>query len=219
MPGYELPRNDVVHFFAPCDTVRDERILLGPILELLRCLGDLFEVWVESTAGGGLTPESASGSCVDTAGPSNPRLRAPAVSMNWPTPIRGFSVSGADVDLPDGAPGTVQYDGVKQVVFSFVSVDCSLCGTPGWYELHSMLWNPATRAVSLGIFYLVSGVDAVTLAYTLSMPVLMRGPQISYPATWSRTVPSSRPESQAATPEVPTPRLARPSPPVVQIQP
>jgi len=148
------------------------------------------QLWIESTAVEGLVQEKGSGSCHDTPAPSNPRLRAPAISMDWPQPVRGFSVSGAGLDLPNGARGTVLYDGEIQLVFPFTWVNCFYCGSPGWFELHSLLWNPSTQAVTLGIFYLMVGGDhvggdRVILAYTLSMPVLTRGPVVSYKATWS----------------------------------
>jgi len=156
------------------------------------------QLWIESTAGEGLVQENGSGSCHDTPAPSNPRLRAPAISMDWPQPVRGFSVSGPGLDLPNGARGTVLYEGETQVVFPFNWVNCFYCGSPGWFELHSLLWNPSTSAVALGIFYLVVGGDHVggdhvILAYTLSMPVLTRGPVVSYRAMWSLDLPS-RPE-------------------------
>ena len=170
---------------------------------------DIYQLWIESTAGEGLAPESGSGSCNDTPGPSNPRLRAPAVSMEWPKPVRGFSASGTGLDLPNGAPGTVLYESETQVAFSFTSVDCSFCGTPGWYELHSLLWNPSTHAVTLGIFYLMIGGEFVLFEHSLSMPVLTRGFNVGYKATWSRD--SSSRSLQALT-AVTMPWLSAPRP-------
>jgi len=166
------------------------------------------QLWVESTAGEGLTSEIASGSCTDVFKASTPRLRAPAVSMSWPSADRGFSVSGTAIDLPARAPGTVQYDGVKQVAFHFATVDCSFCGGGGWYELHSLLWNPQTSAVTFGIFYLMIAGGPVLFEYTLSMPVLGRGPAATYTASWSRSAASSAASLVMATPMP----MARPFP-------
>ena len=68
---------------------------------------ELYQVWVESTMADSLVAEGAHGTCDDKMAQSNPRLRAPDVSMDWPRPARGYSVSGADlpVMIPKDLPG------------------------------------------------------------------------------------------------------------------
>jgi hypothetical protein len=73
-------------------------------------------------------------------------------------------------------------------VFPFTVVDCSKsCGTPGWYELHSILWESETGEIAYGIFYLTTGhPHQVQLEYTLELPSLERLDSALYEADWSR---------------------------------
>jgi hypothetical protein len=68
----------------------------------------------------------------------------------------------------------MEIGGVPWTVSPFALVDCSTgCGTPGWYELHSIYWNAAGTSTCFGIFYLVEGSpSSVALDYSICLPGL-----------------------------------------------
>src|SRR5439155_4137103 len=79
--------------------------------------------------------------------------------------------SGPKVSIPQGKPGTVEL-GAPMTVLAFNDVDCSTCGTPGWLELHSLLWDPSKQRACFGIFYLREPGKPVLLEYALTLPDL-----------------------------------------------
>jgi hypothetical protein len=70
----------------------------------------------------------------------------------------GFSVSAPPpdtLDIMSSMVGNMYLLGDLSSVYPFHTVDCrSGCGSPGWYELHSIIWNPIQQAAAFGIFYL-----------------------------------------------------------------
>ena len=72
----------------------------------------------------------------------------------------GFSVQSAapppaSVDLKGSQNGTMSFFEGDSVALPFHTVDCRTgCGTPGWYELHTILWNQALQEVGFEIVYL-----------------------------------------------------------------
>ena len=81
-------------------------------------------------------------------------------------------------------------EGARHPAVVFNTVDCSAtCGTPGWYELHTRVWNDATHAATFVIVYLrLDDPTHVLLAYALRLPTLddpFRN--VLLPATWTGT--------------------------------
>ena len=73
-------------------------------------------------------------------------------------------------------------------VYPFDLIDCSTtCGSPGWYELHSIYWDTNSTETCFGIFYLESNSpSAVPLDYSICLPNLGMTPpgQSSLGSSW-----------------------------------
>ena len=147
----------------------------------------LIYVYWESTTSSTLNKETLTGSCTSVS-PSHTTVSWPAGSMAAPAVVKGFSVHGADIEIISAAAGHVVLASKTWLVYPFTIVDCSkTCGTPGWYELHSILWDGETGETAYGIFYLTSGkTHRVQLEYTFELPSLGRLGAALYKADWSR---------------------------------
>jgi hypothetical protein len=70
----------------------------------------------------------------------------------------GFSVHGptpGSIDLEGSQNGSMTFFGDDSIALPFYTVDCrESCGTPGWYELHTMVWDQASQVVGFQIVYL-----------------------------------------------------------------
>lgn len=134
--------------------------------------GSIDWVWFEGTDGTSLDYEAASGSCVETA-PVTARASLPALDMEIPALVDGFALDGPDLHLDGAAPGTVRLGPSEFTLLAWQSVDCTVdCGDPGWWEVHSLLWDPDGARACFGIFYLTEGSTQVRLTYSLSLPDL-----------------------------------------------
>jgi hypothetical protein len=155
------------------------------------CNGDALEwIWYEGTDGTALTVEPASGTCAAGPGPIAAAVNFDAVDMPLPPLVDGFTIFGANVDIGGAAPGHVTL-GSDHLVLPFEHVDCTTtCGTPGWRELHALLWDvPAARAC-FGIFYLFDDDPQVLLTYAITLPDLSDPVgNTLLDATWSFTPP------------------------------
>jgi hypothetical protein len=84
----------------------------------------------------------------------------------------GFSVHGGapnSVNLEGSQNGTASFFGGDSVALPFHTVDCRTeCGTPGWYELHTILWNQALQEVGFESVYLDD--QGVSWANGISLP-------------------------------------------------
>lgn len=82
------------------------------------------------------------------------------VSVAWPSStlepplVQGFTMSGPNVSYDGTAPGQVTLSGQPWQVYPFDKIDCSTCASPGWYELHAVLWQSSCSRACYGIFYL-----------------------------------------------------------------
>lgn len=84
----------------------------------------------------------------------------------------GFSVAAPSWDAPlslqSSQPGVASIDGLPATALAFATADCrSGCGDSSWFELHSILSQPASGQVAFAIWYLDgqtsgTGVDAPT---------------------------------------------------------
>ncbi len=69
----------------------------------------------------------------------------------------GFSVHGPEtsIDLEGSQNGSATFLGTDSTALPFHTVDCRTgCGTPGWYELHTIVWNQVRQAAGFEIIYL-----------------------------------------------------------------
>jgi len=133
------------------------------------CLGgELLAVYYESTNGLVVGSEAATGACAESATPSAPSVSFPALTLPYPATVAGFDVSGPSLAFAGGAPGTLTAAGRSYVWLPFNEVDCSACADPGWYELHSILWDGSQACFA--IVYLLQ--DGIQLDYALCLPDL-----------------------------------------------
>jgi hypothetical protein len=150
--------------------------------------GSLEHVYYEGTDGTRLDDGPASGTCVDELRTTVARVELPALEMPLPAPTTGYTVSGENVQITADGRGWVRLGGITMTALIFEHVDCSTqCGSPGWYELHSVLWDEIGGRACFGIFYLQEGQSDVLLAYSLSLPDLSDplGEGIELPASWT----------------------------------
>jgi hypothetical protein len=153
------------------------------------CVGpDLTYFYFEGTDGTALDYEPASGVCAEGPGPIEVDVQFPAVDMPIPSLYEGFTIDGPAVQVPSGAPGTVDL-GVVHTVLPFEAVDCTVdCGAPGWRELHTLLWDQVSGRVCFGIFYLFEDDPEILLAYSLTLPDLSDpAGDVALPAEWTFT--------------------------------
>jgi hypothetical protein len=152
------------------------------------CTGSsLTYVYWETTTSPLLNREPMNGTCTSTS-TTSAAVSWPAGSMPAPALIAGFSVHGAQIEISGAAPGHATLDGKSWWLYPFATVDCSqICGTPGWYELHSVLRDVDTGETGYGIVYLFTGqTHRVQLAYTLELPAVKRPTDTTFNADWSR---------------------------------
>lgn len=96
------------------------------------------------------------------------------------------TVQGGPLTVAGGSGAVTFTDGAQPwQVDVYATVDCRTgCGSPGWYELHSLLRDGPRAAV--GIFYLKSDMPAsVTFAYGLRLDAPSLLLDATLPATWS----------------------------------
>jgi hypothetical protein len=70
----------------------------------------------------------------------------------------GFSVHGPRpgyLDLESSQNGSMSFLDSDSLALVFNTADCRTgCGTPGWYELHTIVWNQALQEVGFVVVYL-----------------------------------------------------------------
>ena len=108
--------------------------------------------------------EGVEGTCDEAAEIWNMPVALPANTLRNVVLTCGFTVSTPASDPPlrlEGSkPGVAAIDseGPPATVLVFSAVDCRQdCGTPGWFELHSLVWQPQTAQVGFAIWYLDGG--------------------------------------------------------------
>lgn len=152
------------------------------IMAWITCTGtQLGYIYYESTDGdtssttavpGGELP--ASGTCTVAETPTSVAVSLPAVTLpSAPPLVSGFTITGQDLSFDGTNPGKANVNGESWTMYPFNTVDCRDCATPGWYELHSLFYDPNNQNACLGILYLTEGSPAQTeLAYFLCLPAL-----------------------------------------------
>jgi hypothetical protein len=99
-----------------------------------------------------------------------PPVDLPAIDL-----VQGFAMQSPQLSFDGSGAGVMELGSGSYSVYPFNAVDCSTgCGTPGWYELHSVLWDPTTADACFGIYYLFveSPPVDVQLDYVLCLPTL-----------------------------------------------
>jgi hypothetical protein len=131
------------------------------------------------------------GKCPQKNTPMDAGVTLPALTA-LPEPVaKGIAISGAKLSLEDGA-GRAQLGGATYDFTPFATVDCSTCGTPGWYELHVLLHRAGEACY--GVLYLFpDDPTQAQIAWTLCLPSLAQpdGTKgVSYDVTWTGSFPS-----------------------------
>ena len=149
----------------------------------------LGSVYFESTDGTAVTSEPASGNCMDTDMTSTVAVQFPALDLPQPALVPGFTIDGsARFSSTARSRELVDLGGGPLTVLVFNTVDCTkICGSPGWTELHALLWDQANQRVCFAIIYLRSeDTTHVQLAYSLTLPNLTEPDEkVRLAATWT----------------------------------
>lgn len=135
--------------------------------------GSLVDVYAETVGGGGFQLRPATGSCSSQTRSTPTAVDLPGFTIATPTPYGSATVHGPKLDLDHGI-GDIEQNGTRLPAVVFDTVDCSTaCGAPGWYELHTLIWDDANQAATFVIIYLRLGMtDRVQLSYALRLPAL-----------------------------------------------
>jgi hypothetical protein len=153
--------------------IYDREMQAGAILYAGLGVGDgaWFPFWLYCTSDGALVaiygemtdqdtdvfPEVA-GTCTDQGVAAAQAVSVPAHTLSTIALTCGFTVSAPapdTTDLMSSSVGSTYLLGDVSRVYPFHTVDCRFgCGSPGWYEIHSIIWDPTQQAAAFGIFYL-----------------------------------------------------------------
>lgn len=99
--------------------------------------------------------EPVEGTCTDQGPMLTMTVDIPAHTLRHLSLSCGFTVDGQGASLRGSEVGTLSLQGDPAQVYPFHSVDCREgCGSFGWYELHSVIWDPAKEIAGFAIFYL-----------------------------------------------------------------
>ncbi|HVV49278.1 MAG TPA: hypothetical protein VHO06_06455 [Polyangia bacterium] len=132
--------------------------------------GTWYPFWLYCTSDGRLTDlygemsdrdadifPALEGTCTDQGvGPMN-AIAIPAHTLSPIALTCGFTASAPAPDATDlmgSSVGSTYFLGDLSSVYPFHTVDCRDCGSPGWYEVHSIIWDPAQQVAAFSIFYL-----------------------------------------------------------------
>ena len=127
---------------------------------VLYCSGDgrLTKVFGERTDQDVAVFDDVEGPCTDQGVASMAPIPLAANTLSPVALTCGFSVHGpppALVDLESSQNGRIAFYAGEAIALPFHTVDCRAgCGTPGWYELHTIVWNQAQQEVGFQIVYL-----------------------------------------------------------------
>ena len=146
--------------------------------------GQLTRLYAEGTDGVVPGTESATGTCTVTTG-QGPDLTLPAIDMAYPRLVDGLHLDGAEISYDGVHAGQIQVAGREDVLLPFGRVDCADCGTPGWQELHALVWDPTWPQLCVGIFYFFDP-GQVRLPRLLCLPNVFdpTGGNTTYEASW-----------------------------------
>ena len=132
--------------------------------------------------------EDVEGTCTDQGVASMAPVSLAANTL-WPIALTcGFSVHApapASIDLEGSRNGSMVFFGTDSIALPFYTDDCrSGCGTPGWYELHMIVWDQVDQQVGFEIVYLDD--MGVRVVNEIELPDGSTGGGGPFPgATWS----------------------------------
>lgn len=136
--------------------------------------GTLGWVFYENFDGSAMQSEPTTQSACAVNGQPTPKpVSFPAISMQSPAPTTEWSISGHQLSYLPGVGGSyISKNGTKYDLYPFQTVDCTSCGTPGWYELHSLFYDAHSSSLCFGIIYLTPSTAKVGIGYSLCLPEL-----------------------------------------------
>ncbi len=154
--------------------------------------GDLAFVYWEDSRGGPMQHETASGTCTFTSGVASVEVAVPAFSFVAPPSPPGWTFAATDptqLAFDGASPGHIVVAGSSLALYPFDTVDCSACGSGGWQEIHSFLWDETHSSLTFGIVYLFPPTLAkpMQLSYSLTLPTLAQPADETFQGTWSHT--------------------------------
>jgi hypothetical protein len=126
----------------------------------LYCSGDgrLTKVFGEMTDRDVDVFDDVDGTCTDQGVTPMAPVSLAANTLSPVALTCGFSVHGpapTSIDLDSSQNGSLVLSGSDSIALPFHAVDCRIgCGSPGWYELHTMVWNQVEQEVGFDIIYL-----------------------------------------------------------------
>jgi hypothetical protein len=131
--------------------------------------------------------DEVNGTCTDKGVPFLAQVSLPANTLSPVALTCGFSVHGpsSSIDLEGSQNGTVTFLGTDSIALPFHTVDCRTdCGTPGWFEIHMIVWNQVQQTVGFEIVYLFD--SGVTTGDGIELPDGNMTTQGTFTgATWS----------------------------------
>ncbi|HWB77810.1 MAG TPA: hypothetical protein VG755_22740 [Nannocystaceae bacterium] len=131
----------------------------------------LAHVYVESTDGIPLQTVLATGTCEQQLVGLNVPVDLPGTEFQVIYQGDDVAIDGPDISVHAAELGSIVLAGVPFVVAPFETVDCSSCDSPGWYEVHVVLWDPAAQRAGFAIVYLESSGHA-RITYGITLPDL-----------------------------------------------
>jgi hypothetical protein len=161
------------------------------IVAFITCTNtDLDFIYYETTDGVTSSTElAATGTCAVLENSTKEAVSLPAVSMPEPGVLFDWSITGQNILFDGTKPGSATFVGTTFQLYPFHEVDCSACASPGWFELHSLFWDPAKQNACLGILYLEQAAPTnVELAYFVCLPSITNpigAESLNFPATWT----------------------------------
>lgn len=161
------------------------------IVAFITCTNtDLDFIYYETTDGITSSTElAATGTCAVLENSTAEAVSLPAVSMPEPGVLFDWSITGQNISFDGTKPGTATFVDTTFQLYPFHQIDCSACASPGWFELHSLFWDPVKQNACLGILYLEQNAPSnVELAYFVCLPSVTNpiGAQsLNFPATWT----------------------------------
>ncbi len=129
-------------------------------------------LYYENSMDGPLTRIGSTGTCAVGPETTTESVALPASTIVVPTLARAISVSGSDVSYDGSGPGRIRVGSRVLTLYPFQAVNCTRCGSPGWYELHALLWDADAHALTFAILYFTEGEDGMQLEYPLTLPGL-----------------------------------------------
>jgi hypothetical protein len=161
------------------------------IVAFITCTGPkLTFIFYESTDGIASGKElPATGSCAILEKSTTENVTFPALDFPPPSVVSGFSITGSQMAFDGTHVGSTTISGTSYALYPFNVVDCTACASPGWYELHSLLWDEKNKNACLGILYLEQNTPStVGLAYMMCLPAVTSSyttAQLGFSADWT----------------------------------